>query len=149
MRKLILAVAVALAGAGAFAAVTLGDQESSPAPAADLDRGFERVSMHRTAAPSVSVAGTAQSSAKGKPKVGYFESADFVVPAAGVDTFGMCPKKYKAITGYFGTSRGITLDYSANGIAIGKSTREWDFGLLNTTGADGQAFIGSVCAKEL
>jgi len=147
MRKLILAVPVALVGVGALAAVSLGDQESSPA--LDLDRGFERVSMHRTAAPSASVAGTAQSSAKGKPKVKYFESADFAVPVAGVDTFGECPKKYKAITGYFGTSRGITLDYSANGIAIGKSTREWDFGLFNDSGAEGSAFIGQVCAKKL
>jgi len=144
MRKLSMAVVVALAGAAALAAISLGDEESSRPVA--LDRSFERLPLHSVDTPSASAAGSVGASARGKPKVKYFETGAFAVPAAGTDVFTSCPSNHKALSGYFLTSAGIPLDLSAIGA---ESQRDWEFGLLNLTGAPGQAIVGVVCGKNL
>lgn len=142
MRKWMLVVVGVVAGAGAFAAISLGEEGSTPSR--DLGRAFERVAVHRTDAPSASASAVA--SASKKPKVKYFESDPMAVPVDGAFPFIKCPSKHKAISGYFLTTGGITLDASLVG---GKKAREWSFGLLNLTGAPGEAIIGAVCGKNL
>jgi hypothetical protein len=143
-RRLIIAVALALSGLGTFAAIGLGERDSSR-PAA-LDRAFDSVPAHPVEAPSASTAGSVGASAKGKPKVKYFETAAFEVPVAGTDVSTACPAKHKALTGYFLASRGIVLDLSAISAA---SARQWDYGLFNDTGDVGEAIVGVVCGKNL
>jgi hypothetical protein len=144
MRKLILATTIALAGVGLFAAISLGGESSSRE--GSFDRSFERVAVHPTDNPSASTSASAQASAKGKPKVKYFETDALPVPAAGADYLTACPSKHKALSGYFLTTGGIVPDTSA---ISEDSPREWVYGFVNGTGADGQAIIGVVCGKKL
>ena len=144
MRKSMLVAAVAVAGVGAFAAVGFGD-EGSTRPSA-LDREFERVDVHRTHAPGASASATAVASKKGKPKVKYLETTELAVPAGGLDVSTQCPKKHKALSGYFISSGGIVLDVSA---ISSSSTRMWEFGLFSPSSAAGSAIIGVVCGKRL
>jgi hypothetical protein len=143
MRKLILAAVVALAGVGAFAAISLGDEGSARLEL--LDGGVDRVSAHRVHAPSAAASSSVEASAKRKPKVKYFETADLAVPAEGDLVSTTCPARHKVLSGYFLSSGGIVLDVSV----LGGSAREWVFGLLNLTGAPGTAFVGVVCGKKL
>jgi hypothetical protein len=103
---------------------------------------FELMRGHPVASPSV---GSSAKAAKAKkPRLKYFETNVFSVPADGRrDVFLRCPRKYKAINGYFGTDGGIFPDY----LASGQSVRRWDYGLADTTGLQGRAFIGIVCLK--
>ena len=142
-RNLAIAAAVALAGIGVFAAISAGDESSSRPDA--FDRSFERVAAHPTDAPSASASASVQASAKGKPKVKYFETAAVPVPAAGADYVTGCPRKHKALSGFYVTSGGIVPDTSA---VSEESLRNWTFGFVNT-GADGTAIIGVVCGKKL
>jgi hypothetical protein len=150
MRKLAIAVAVALAGIGVFAAISVGDEDSSRPDA--FDRSFERVAVHPTDAPSASASASAQASAKGKPKVKYFESSPVPVQVGRADYATGCPRKHKVLSGYYvtsvatGASGAIVPDISA---VSEQSLREWTFGFVNTTGVDGQAILGVVCGKKL
>jgi hypothetical protein len=149
MRKLAIAVAVALAGIGVFAAISVGDEDSSRPDA--FDRSFERVAVHPTDAPSASASASAQASAKGKPKVKYFESSPVPVSAAAgrADYATGCPRKHKVLSGYYVTSvasGAIVPDISA---VSEQSLREWTFGFVNATDVDGQAILGVVCGKKL
>ena len=144
MRKSIVAGTAAIALATLFAASSIGDEASSRTGA--LDRDFERVGSHPVASPSASSSTTAGASAKGKPKVKYFETDLLAVPPAGRAVATQCPSKHKALSGYFLTEGGITLDLSA---ISETSLRTWEFGLLNLTGTDGRAIIGVVCGKKL
>lgn len=144
MRKLILATMVALAGVGAFAAISLGD-ESSVRPDG-LERDFEHVPVHPVDAPSASSSASAHVSAKGKPKVKYFQTDPLPVPVAGMAYSTRCPSKHKALSGYFLANPRIVLDASA---ISENSPREWVFGFFNASGVDGQAIIGVVCGKKL
>jgi hypothetical protein len=147
VRNLAIAVAVALAGIGVFAAISIGD-ENSTRPAA-FDRSFERVAVHATDAPRASASASVQASAKGKPKVKYFESPPVTVPAGRGDFVTGCPRKHKALSGYYLTnvaSGAIVPDISA---VSEESLRDWTFGFVNATGADGQAIVGVVCGKKL
>ncbi len=101
---------------------------------------FELIRGHPVSSPSV---GSPGKGAK-KPRLRYFETTTFSVPGDGRrDVFLRCPRKFKAINGYFGTDGGIFPDY----LASGQSVRRWDFGLADTTGLQGRAFIGVVCLK--
>ena len=147
IRNLAIAVAVALAGIGVFAAISVGDEDSTR-PAA-FDRSFERVAAHATDAPRASASASARASRKGKPKVKYFESSPVTVLAAGGDFVTGCPRKHKVLSGYYTTSvtSGVIVpDISA---VSEESLRKWTFGFVNATGADGTAIIGVVCGKKL
>ena len=144
IRNLAIAVTAALAGIGAFAAISVGDEGSSR-PAA-FDRSFERVAVDATDAPRASASASVQASAKGKPKVKYFESSPVPVLATGGDFLTGCPRKHKALSGYFVTSGGIVPDTSA---VSEEALKDWTFGFVNTTGADGQVILGVVCGKKL
>jgi len=144
MKKSIVAGAAALSLVAVFAASSIGNQGASRPEA--LDRDYQRVQAHATAAPSASASTTAGASAKGKPKVRYFETDALPVPAGG-DSFSLeCPRKHKALSGYFLTSGGITLDASA---VSETSPRIWTFGLFSPAGAAGEAIVGVVCGKKL
>jgi hypothetical protein len=74
----------------------------------------------------------------------YFETNNFSITANGRDdSFMKCPRKYKVISGYFGTDGRIFADFSA----VGGSLRRWNFGLADTSGLPGQAFLGIICLK--
>lgn len=144
MRRSIVASAAALSLAAVFAASSIGDEGASRGPA--LDRDYDRVPAHPVGTPSASVSATAGASAKGKPKVRYFETEAFAVPATGAAVATPCPSKHKALSGYFISTGAIVLDASA---ISETSARIWEFGLLNVSGADGSAIIGVVCGKKL
>jgi hypothetical protein len=144
MRKSIVAGVAALSLAAVFAASSIGDEGSSRTAA--LDRDYQRVPTHAVDAPSASVSATAGTSAKGKPKVRYFETEAFAVPASGRDVSTQCPAKHKALSGYFLSTGGITVDASA---ISETSLRIWTFGLFSPAGAAGNAIIGVVCGKKL
>jgi hypothetical protein len=145
MRKSIAAGAAALSLAAMFAASSIGDQGSSRP--GSFDRDYERVPAHPVGAPSASgsvLAGV--SGRKGKPKVRYFETEAQSVPVPRRDLAIECPRKHKALSGYFLSQGGIVLDTSA---ISETSPRIWGFGLLNLSGADSAAIIGVVCGKKL
>jgi hypothetical protein len=144
MRKLIMAVVVALAGVAALAAaISLGDDGASRSEV--FDRSADRVAVHRVSAPSASASASVEASAK-KPKVKYFETDSIPIPTTGDAITTACPSKHKALSGYFLSSGGIVLDTSA----VGTNTpREWLYGFLNLSGADGEAIAGVVCGKRL
>lgn len=144
MRKSIVACAAALSLAALFAASSVGEEASSRTGA--LDRDFERVASHSVASPSALSSATAGASAKGKPKVKYFETDALPVPAGGAAFSLECPRKHKALSGYFLSSGGIALDASAISEA---SLRVWQFGLFSPSGTAGQAILGVVCGKKL
>jgi hypothetical protein len=144
MRRTIVAGVAAVSLAALFAASSIGDEGSSRTEA--LDRDYERVPAHAVSAASASGPAIADASAKGKPKVRYFETEAFAVPVAGRGVSTQCPAKNKALSGYFVSSGGIVLDASA---ISETSPRIWEFGLLNQSGADGSAIIGVVCGKKL
>jgi hypothetical protein len=147
IRNLAIAVAVALAGIGVFAAISVGD-ENSTRPAS-FDRSFERVAAHPTDAPSASASASARARAKGRPKVKYLETPPVTVPAGRADFVTGCPRKHKVLSGYYLTSvasGAIVPDISA---VSEQSLRDWTFGFVNDTGADGNAIIGVVCGKKL
>jgi hypothetical protein len=143
MKRLTLAVVVALAGVATFAAISLGGESSSRSPT--FDRSFERVPVHPSDVPA-SRSALGQVSAKGKPKIKYFESSAQPVPAAGADFILACPSKHKAVTGYFLTTGAITPDISA---ISEDSSRRWEFGFVNLAGSAGEAIVGVVCGKKL
>jgi hypothetical protein len=152
-RKLAIAVALALAGIGVFAAISVGDEDSTR-PAA-FDRSFERVPAHATDAPRASASASVRATkkkGKGKPKVKYFETSPVLIGAAAgrADYATRCPgKQQKVLSGYYTTSvpSGVIVpDISA---VSERSLREWTFGFVNATGVDGQAIIGVVCGKNL
>ena len=146
-RKLAIAVVVALAGIGVFAAISVGDEDSTRPDV--FDRSFERVAAHATDAPRASASASVQASAKGKPKVRYFESSPVPIPAPRADYTTGCPRKHKVLSGYYTTSvtSGVIVpDISA---VSEESLRKWTFGFVNATGADGTAIIGVVCGKKL
>jgi hypothetical protein len=132
----ILALGAGLAIAASSAMSWGGSNAKLPAKA----ESFEPMRGHAVSAPSTKVAAKRVK----KPRLRYFETSIFSVPASGRrDVFLRCPRKYKAINGYFGTDGGIFPDY----LASGQSVRRWDFGLMDTTDQQGQAFIGIVCIK--
>jgi hypothetical protein len=146
VRNLAIAFAVALAAIGVFAAISVGDEDSTRPDA--FDRSFERVPAHAIDAPSASASAAARARAKGKPKVKYFESSPLTVPVPRGDFLISpgCPRKHKVLSGYYRTSGEIVPDLSA---VSENSRREWAFGFVNNTGADGQVILGVVCGKKL
>jgi hypothetical protein len=145
IRNLAIAVAVALAGIGVFAAISVGDEDSTR-PAA-FDRSFERIPAHATDAPSASASASVRARAKGRPKVKYFETPPVTVQAAGGDFVTGCPRKHKALSGYYDTTGGIVPDTSA---VSEESLRNWTFGFVNLTQVEGgQVILGVVCGKKL
>jgi hypothetical protein len=144
MSKLILATVAALTAGGALAAISVGDEGATRSEV--FERSVDRVAVHRVGAPSAAAVASAEGSAKGKPKVKYFETNSIPVPTEGDAVSTQCPSKHKAISGYFLSSGGIVLDTSAIGT---DSPRVWLFGLLNLTEAPGEAIAGLVCGKKL
>ncbi len=144
MKTTIVAGAAVLPVAALFAASSIGNEGSIREPA--LDRDPHRLPSHPVDSPSASSSATAGASAKRKPKVRYFETEAFAVPASGRDVSTQCPPRHKALSGYFLTSGRITVDLSA---ISETSPRVWTFGLFSPAGAAGDAIIGVVCGKKL
>ena len=122
-------------------AITWGDSGGgdSGAKLPSKAESFKLRTGHPVPSPSVQGAGKAK-----KPRLKYFETNPFPIPANGrEDAFMKCPRKYKVINGYFGTDGGIFPDYSA----VARSIRRWNFGLNDESGLPGQAFLGIVCLK--
>ena len=142
LRKLaILALGAGLALV-ASSAITWGDSEGgdSGAKLPTKAESFKLRTGHPVPSPSVPVAGKAAK----KPRLAYFETNNFFIPANGRDdSFMKCPRKYKVISGYFGTDGGIYPDYSA----VARSIRRWNFGLNDESGLNGRAFLGIICLK--
>jgi hypothetical protein len=132
----VLALGAALALV-AFSAITWGDSDSkSPIGT----KAFEQRVGHPVSSPATPLV----SKAAKKPRLKYFETRNFTIPGGRRDdSFMLCPRKYKAINGYFGSNGLIFADYSASG----RNLRRWDFGLAETTGTSGRAFLGIVCLK--
>jgi hypothetical protein len=99
---------------------------------------FSPRAVHPVAAPSVSL-----KRGGGGAGIKYFQTDPFTVPGEGRDdSFVRCPRGHKAITGYYGTDGGIVADWFTVGA---ESSRNWEFGLIDLTGTDGEAFLGIVC----
>lgn len=102
---------------------------------------FEPRSAHRAAAPS----GASASGVRGA-HLRYFRTVPFPVPASGRDdSYLLCPRRFKAISGFFNTDGGIVEDASFSGPGL----RRWNFGLVNLTGVDGNAYLGIVCLSGI
>ncbi len=144
MKKLALvAVLATLAVAGAAMAIGSGGGSSAPIKAS-ASAEWQGMPTHRVAAPST--AGKAAAGKVHRAKVAYFETDVFNLAAGDVDgTTGKCPKRFKAINGYFGdnTSAVVPIFNSS-----GNTTRKWTIGVLNV--ADSHAakvFLGFVCLQ--
>ena len=136
MRKLILLGATALVAVVATSAVSWGGANARIPSKVEVP---EPRTVHEVATPSV--AGVAKGG--GGRGIRYFETDFFAIPADGRDdSFLRCPRRTKAINGYYGTDGGIVADYFAVGV---NSLRNWEFGLIDLTGQDGEAFLGIVC----
>jgi hypothetical protein len=135
MRKLILLGATAIVAVLVTATITWGDSDARIPSKAETPTTRAATEVGSPSAPGA---------AKRGGGIRYFETDLFAIPADGRDdSFLRCPRRSKAINGYYGTDGGIVDDYLAVGA---NSSRNWEFGLIDLTGQDGQAFIGIVCA---
>lgn len=118
-------------------AALAGGNSKLPAKA----EAFAPFAGHRVSGPTAAVDSARR--AKG-PRAIFIESNAREIEIDGrSDGFMRCPKRMKAINGYFGSEGGVVLDYSARGT----QARRWEFGLLNISGEERQFFVGTVCMR--
>jgi hypothetical protein len=139
----LVAALTTLAAAGAAVAIGAVGGSSGPIKAT-ASANWQSEPLHRVATPSTggkTVAGKVH-----KPKVAYFETNVSNLPGDAVDgVTGTCPRRYKAINGYFG-------DDNSNVVSIfnssGNSARKWIIGVRNLDPSDpAKFFLGIVCLK--
>jgi hypothetical protein len=144
-RTLLLIASTAIIAAIAFATPSFGGGAKGPT-SIDKKSGFHaRDATHRAGHLVARPSGAAASFVRGA-SLRYFETDAFpVAPGGRDDSFMLCPRGYKAISGYFATDGGIVADTLSSGSIL----RRWDFGLIDLTGLPGAAFTGIVCLKGI
>lgn len=145
LQKLGIASAITVIAVFAVSTASFGGSGDGPvalsAKRALLSADFEARSAHRAAVPR----GTSISGVRGA-HLQYFRTVPFPVPANGRDdSYLLCPRRFKAISGFFNTDGGIVEDGSFSGPGL----RRWNFGLTNLTGVDGNAYLGIVCLSGI
>ena len=138
--KLGVVLAIAVVAALALSTTSIGGGTRVPTSVSNksaLGGAGTLRSGHEVAAPSGAGASLVRGAA-----LRYFETNPFGVAANGRDdSYMLCPRRFKAINGYFSTNGGIVEDNSYNGPAL----RRWNFGLIDLTGVNGVAYTGIVC----
>jgi hypothetical protein len=144
-RKLAVLAGLATIAAVAFAAPSLGG--SSRLGTVDVAKtGFDSKNAHQRAGHAVARPSGATTSLVRGASLRYFETDVFPIAPGGADrSFMLCPRGYKAISGYFATDGGIVADTLSSGSIL----RRWDFGLIDLTGQPGAALTGIVCLKGI
>ncbi len=145
LKKLAATCITALAAVLAVAAVSVGGSGDG-AVAISEKRALQSTDFQRRGARPTSAPADANTSAVRGAHLRYFRSDIFAVPAGGRDdSFMRCPRGFKAISGYFNSDGGIVQDASFSGPAL----RQWNFGLIDLTGVEGNAYLGIVCLKGI
>lgn len=141
MIKLLGAAVLTAAAVLGIQSLSLGDSAGDPRVPAKAESPVPRAA-HRVATPSASTDALLR---RAGARIKYFETDTFTVPGDGRDDSSVrCPRGHAAIDGYFGTSGGIVPDF----MSIMNSPRTFGFGLIDLTGADGEAFLGIICYRR-
>jgi hypothetical protein len=82
-------------------------------------------------------------------KVRYFATSSTVQPSAEDGGSLNCPKKYHAISGFFGPKKqeGIGQVALTDSFPQGSGNRRWDIGVKNLSAAPQEYFLGVICLK--
>jgi hypothetical protein len=90
---------------------------------------------------------TAKSS--GLKKLRYVASTATAQPSAESGGSLSCPRKYRAISGFFGpeAQEGLGQLALTDSFPSGKSNRNWDIGVKNMSATPQKYFLGVVCVK--
>jgi hypothetical protein len=137
-------LAALLTAALAGAAVATGFGGGSSAPIKQAAESSYTLPTHRVAAPST--AGKAPAKVR-RAKVRYFETKAFNLPRGETDgTTGQCPRRFKALNGYFGDNTG---DVVAIFNSVGTTQRRWSIAVrnLDIEGKSARVFLGIICLK--
>ena len=143
MRKLVLGGLVAAVVVGTSVGVVLGSGSTAAIKASAVSGSIR---MHRVDAPSSRVAGIGTERRRHRAKVIYLETAPFTLqPNATQAARGPCPRRARAINGYFGEDGETAVPVFDS---VGNSPRIWLIAVHNTdTAAPVSAFLGTVCLK--
>ena len=146
-----LAVAAAAIGGLAVFAATGFSGDGKTDLASRIDRKApppQRVPVHEVRkAPQSAVEAGARVAKSSKVRIRYFETNARPIAGGGSDAAAvLCPKGYKAISGYFDATGPVVLD----GFTIGvSSVRFWDSAVVNLSGSQAAWKAGAVCANHV
>lgn len=145
-----LASIAVVAGAGS---VLAGESDQGPGQTAEPGE-LRKVTAERVSAPraarAVPTPIASRRAKERKPELVYLETQpQTLVPGPTGFRIGNCPKRSKAINGYYylaGTQQGFGLDNQGDSPI--KGLRQWAFYLDSTAGATGVTF-GLICLKNV
>ncbi len=144
MRVWSVAGVIAAVSVGALVLGSTGFSEDSA-----KKQGFERERVAKSVKPTSSVPpGAAVQSKRARRGTKYFiANSPTTVPADGASSVTVltCPKRHKAISGFYRTDGFIAVDWFSVGTS---SPRKWEYGFFDLSGVEGQAFEGVVCQKR-
>jgi hypothetical protein len=85
----------------------------------------------------------------GLKKLRYIASDETAQPSAESGATLDCPKRYHAISGFFGpqNQQGLGQLALTNSFPAGKSNRSWDLGVKNLSTSVQAYFVGVVCVR--
>jgi hypothetical protein len=85
----------------------------------------------------------------GLKKLRYIASDETAQPSAESGATLDCPKRFHAISGFFGpqSEQGLGQLALTNSFPAGKSNRSWDLGVKNLSATAQGYFVGVVCVK--
>jgi hypothetical protein len=85
----------------------------------------------------------------GLKKLRYVATTTTAQPSAESGGSLSCPRKYRAISGFFGpqAQEGLGQLALTNSFPDGKHNRSWDIGVKNMSATPQEYFIGVVCVK--
>ena len=142
MRKLVLAGLVVAVAVGTSVGIVFGSGSTAAIKASAVSGS---IPMHRVDAPSSRVAGIGTERRRHRAKVIYLETAPFTLqPNATQAARGPCPRRARAINGYFGEDGETAFPILDS---IGNSPRTWFIAVHNGGMDPVTAFLGTVCLK--
>jgi hypothetical protein len=100
-------------------------------------------------APHISKLKAFTTKSRGLRKIRYVATTTTAQPSAESGGALNCPRKYRAISGFFGpqTQEGLGQLALTNSFPEGKSNRSWDLGVKNLSATPQEYFLGVVCVK--
>jgi len=151
MRKLILGALVAVAGLAVSIGVVFGSGSSNTLIRDAASRSAGDVSFHPV---SGDRSGKVSASALARRGFKYRETAPFTLQPDGQDDdsrggTGRCPRRWKAISGYFGSNseQVVPTDSFVEATSERITPRLWTVIVHNEGGTEANAFVGIVCGR--
>ncbi|HSI81798.1 MAG TPA: hypothetical protein VK919_14230 [Solirubrobacterales bacterium] len=140
VKLVVAAVVVAIGAASVLAATAISGSGEKAAVGPPVGKAVERATAAEARIAGATIAARAR-----RTRFSFFRATTpTVVPADGVTpiTVLRCPRRQRAVAGFYRTDRAIALDYfQASG------GRQWRFGFVDLAGLPGLAYEGIVCAR--